>query len=163
MCFPMIAEGYICCTSTVSENLTYQVMSFIQKCKYRGKINEELVETRMRQFNMMKTKTTQTILPDPHSLKEHIKRANLQAYYWRHYIEHNITKVSPCRAGLLRDETNGLRPSWYECSQLQTSLKEKRKSQVKVKEVDLGKQSKAIDERHQHLCAVVAKIQMDDI
>ena len=29
----------------------------------------------------MKTKTTQTILPDHHSLKKHIKRANLQAYY----------------------------------------------------------------------------------
>ena len=38
-------------SATVSENLTYQVMSFIQKCIYRGKTNEELVETRMRQYN----------------------------------------------------------------------------------------------------------------
>ena len=56
------------------------------------------------------TKTTQTILPDPDSLKEHIKRANLQAYYWRHYLEHNITKVDSCRTGWLRDETNELKP-----------------------------------------------------
>ena len=44
----------------------------------------------------MKTKTTQTILTGPHSLKEHIKRA----------------MIDPSRAGWLRDETNGLKPFW---------------------------------------------------
>ena len=60
-------------------------MSFIQNYLYREKKkkNEELVETRMRQYNTMKTKITQTISPEPHNFKEHIKRANLQAYYWR--------------------------------------------------------------------------------
>ena len=62
-------------------------MSFIQKYIYRVKLMKQaLVETRMRQYNTMKTKTTQTILPDPHSFNEHIKSANLQAYYWRHYL-----------------------------------------------------------------------------
>ena len=118
----------------------------------------------MRQcYNTMKAKTTQTILPDTHNLNKHIKRANLQAYYWWHYLEHNKAKVDPCRAGWLRDETNGLKPFWYECRQLQTFMKVKRKSQAKGKEVDLVKQSKAIDERPQQLCAVVAKIHMDDI
>ena len=42
-------------------------------------------------------------------------------------------------------------------------MKEKRKLQAKGKEVDLVKQSKAIDERPQRLSAVVAKIHMDDI
>ena len=97
-------------SATVSEDLSYQVMNFIQKYVYRGKTNGELVETRMRQYNKMKTKTTQAILP--HSLKEHIKRANLQAYYWRHYLEHNITKADLCRPGWLIDETNGLKPFW---------------------------------------------------
>ena len=46
-------------------------------------MKQVLVETRMRQYNTMKTKTTQTILPDPHSFNEHSKRANLQAYYWK--------------------------------------------------------------------------------
>ena len=109
------------------------------------------------------TKTTQTILPDPDSLKEHIKRANLQAYYWRHYLEHNITKVDSCRTGWLRDETNQLKPFQYKCRQLPTSMKGKRKPQTKRKEVDLVKQSKAIDERSEQLSAVVAKIQMEDI
>ena len=81
-------------------------MSFIQKCAYHGKTNDELVETRMRQYNTMKTKAIQTVSPDPHSLKEHIKRANLQSYYWRHYLEHNIIKVGPCRAGWLKNEPN---------------------------------------------------------
>ena len=81
--------------STVSEDFLCQAMSFIQKYIYRGKTNEELVETRMRQYNTMKTKTTQTILPDSHSSKEHIERVNLQAYCWRHYLEHNITNRRP--------------------------------------------------------------------
>ena len=80
-------------SATVNVNLLYQVMSFIRKYVYRGKTNEELVETRMRQSNTMRTKTGQTTLPDPHSLKEHIKRTNLQAYYRQHYLEHNKTKV----------------------------------------------------------------------
>ena len=74
-------------------------MSFIQKYVYRGKTNEELVETRMRQCHTIKTKT-----------KEHIKRASLQAYYWRHYLQYNVKKVDPYRAGWLRDKTNGLKP-----------------------------------------------------
>ena len=70
-------------------------MSFIQKYVYRGKTNEEFVDARMR-HNSMKTKPAQNILPDPDSLNEHIKRANLQAYYWRNYLEHNISKVDTC-------------------------------------------------------------------
>ena len=38
-------------SATVSENLIYQVMSFIQKYIHRGKTNEELVEIRMWQYN----------------------------------------------------------------------------------------------------------------
>ena len=59
----------------------------------------------MRQCNTMKTKTKQTILSDPHRLKEHIKRANLRAYYWQQYLEHDIKKVEPSRTAWLRDET----------------------------------------------------------
>ena len=105
----------------------------------------------------MKAKTTQTILPDTDNLNKHIKRAHLQAYCWQHYLEHNKAKVDPCRAGWLRDETNGLKPFWYESRQLQTFMKVKWKSQAKRKKVDLVKQNKAIDEKPQQLCAVVAK------
>ena len=63
-------------SATVRGNLTYRVMSFIKKYINHEITNEELVEPEMRQYNTIKTKTTQTILPDPHSLQEHIKRAN---------------------------------------------------------------------------------------
>ena len=78
-------------SATVSENLIYQITSFIQKFIYGRKTNEESVEMRIIQYNTMKTKTTQTILPDPHNLKGHMKRANLaKVYYWWHYLEYNI-------------------------------------------------------------------------
>ena len=35
----------------------------------------------MRQYNEIKTKTTQVILPDPNSLIQLIKQANISAYY----------------------------------------------------------------------------------
>ena len=59
----------------------------------------------------------------------------------------NIAKVDPCRAGWLRDETNGLKLFWYECRQLSTLLKGKRKLQANGKEISLAEQNKAIDER----------------
>ena len=40
-------------SATVSENVTYQVMSFIQKYIYCAKTNEGLVEIRMRQYDTM--------------------------------------------------------------------------------------------------------------
>ena len=83
-------------SAIVNEDLLYQVMSFIQKYVYRGKTNEEFVDARTRHYNTMKTKPAQNILPDPDSLNEHIKRANLQAYYWRNYLGHNISKVDTC-------------------------------------------------------------------
>ena len=57
------------------------------------------------------TKPIQTILPDPHSLMKHTSIIE------RHCLEHNMKKVvDPSRDGCLRDETNGLKPFWYECS-----------------------------------------------
>ena len=59
----------------------------------------------------MEIKTTQTILPDHCSLKEHIQRANLQACKPVLFtIVHNTTIVDPCRSVWSRDETVGLKP-----------------------------------------------------
>ena len=41
--------------------------------KIYSKEAEGIVETRMRQYNELKTKATQVILPDPNSLTQHIK------------------------------------------------------------------------------------------
>ena len=56
-------------------------------------------------------------------------------------------KVDLSRAHWLRHETNKRKLMWYESSQL--SMKGRRKSQGKGKEVDLAEQSKVIDERPQ--------------
>ena len=67
-----------------AESVNNEVTKFIQRYVYRGKEMEGIVETRLRQYNEIKTKTTQVILPDPNSLTQHIKQANIQAYYWVH-------------------------------------------------------------------------------
>ena len=76
-------------------------MSFIKRYLYCGKTNEELVETRMRQYNTMKIKTKPDYLARSSQHEGTNEKGNLQAYYWRRYLEHNKTKVDPCRAGWL--------------------------------------------------------------
>ena len=49
---------------------------YIQRYNYRDQEVEGIVETRMRQNNEIKT-TTQVFLPDPNSLMQRIKRANV--------------------------------------------------------------------------------------
>ena len=45
--------------------------------KIYSKEAKGIVETRMRQYNELKMKATQVILPDPNSLTQHIKWANI--------------------------------------------------------------------------------------
>ena len=83
----------------------------IKRYVYRGNEVEEIVETRMRQYNKIKVKITEVILRDPNSLTQDIKRANIQAYYWLHCITKNMHKCDPCLSGWKReDETRTLIP-----------------------------------------------------
>ena len=76
----------------------------------------------MRQYNEIKTKTAQIILPDLNSLTQHIKRAN-QAYYWVYCMTKDIHKCDPCLSGWKRGEKTGtLTPLWYDCNQLPQSM-----------------------------------------
>ena len=63
---------------------------FIQRYVYRGKEVKVTIKTRMRQYNKIKAKARQVILPDPISLTKPIKRANIEAYYWMHSMTKNI-------------------------------------------------------------------------
>ena len=45
-----------------------------------GKNTKEYVETRVRNYDNLKTKTTRSILPDSESGKQHIQKENLQCY-----------------------------------------------------------------------------------
>ena len=59
---------------------------------YNARKNEEYVDTRIRNYNSLKIKTTQSILPDPKNIKQHIKRANMQCFYWKNSLHSNIEK-----------------------------------------------------------------------
>ena len=83
-------------------------------------------------------------MPDHRNLKEHMKGTNLQTKYWRHHLEHNITKVDPCIDNWLRDEINGLKN--HSGMQPVTNYHErKKKITSKGKKLDLPGQSKEID------------------
>ena len=47
------------------------------------KSTEEYVETRLRNYDSLKAKRTQSILPDPENAKQHLQ-GNLQCYQYKH-------------------------------------------------------------------------------
>ena len=57
-------------------------LNFVQRVMYPGKEGEGFVETRMHMYKRQKIKSSLTLLPDLSSTKEHLKRADLQAYIW---------------------------------------------------------------------------------
>ena len=52
-----------------------------------GKNTKGYVVTRVRNCDSLKTKTTQSILLDPESAKQHIRRGKLQCYQYKHYTD----------------------------------------------------------------------------
>ena len=57
-------------SNITKESVTNKVAKFIQRYVYRGKEVEGIIETKMRQYNEIKIKTTQVFLPDPNSLTQ---------------------------------------------------------------------------------------------
>ena len=52
-----------------------------------GKNTKGYVVTRVRNCDSLKTKTTQSILLDPESAKQHIRKGKLQCYQYKHYTD----------------------------------------------------------------------------
>ena len=52
------------------------VQKFVQTVMYSGKGKESFVETRVRLYHKMKVKSSLSLFPDPHSLKQAILRAH---------------------------------------------------------------------------------------
>ena len=93
---PGITSFELYFSNIITEKINIKVTKLIKKYVYCAKEVEMIIETRMRQHNKTKTKTTQVILADPNSLTQHIKRANIQAYYWMPYMNKDIQKYDPC-------------------------------------------------------------------
>ena len=83
---------------------------------------EELEDTRIRNYDSLNIKTTQSILPDPPSLTQHVRRANLQCYYWKSCLEPIIEKIEPTTSDWLRNSDNMLEPLWFEGPQFPETL-----------------------------------------
>eukprot|EP00794_Sanderia_malayensis_P012345 gene12345-13618_t len=61
------------------------ITNFIHRAIYNGKENDDIVTARVNQYDKLRVKTTQSIIPDPGSLKYLIQRANLATYYLKHF------------------------------------------------------------------------------
>ena len=56
-------------------------LEFFHKIMYSGKDNESITDTRVRTFTAQKNKTSVNIIPDQASIKQHLLRADLQAFF----------------------------------------------------------------------------------
>ena len=61
-----------------------------------GKNTEGQTEARVRKYDSLETKTTQSILPDSESAKQHLWSVNLQCYQYKHCMDRWLTQIDPC-------------------------------------------------------------------
>ena len=73
------------------------------------KNSEEYVVSRVRNYNRLKTKTTQSILSDLESAKQYLQ-GNLQCYQYKHCTDHWLTQIDPCTSGQTRNTDGKLLP-----------------------------------------------------
>ena len=78
-------------------------MSTFLKTIKNGKNTKGYVVTRVRNCDSLKTKTTQSILLDPESAKQHIRRGKLQCYQYKHYTDSWLRQIDPCTSGWTRN------------------------------------------------------------
>lgn len=98
-----------------------EILSFMQTIMYPGKPDEEFVDTRIRMYEQLKTKSSLTLLPDRYSAEEHVKRANLQTYIWKQCLHKDIDYPNPEEGGW-QVQDDSLVPVWFHCSQFPPSL-----------------------------------------
>ena len=94
------------------------VIKFIHETIYNGKPNDDLVTARIKQYDKLRVKTTQSVIPDPESIRHLIKRANMAAYYLKAFSSPVIDKINPCESGWQIDESGCLIPLWYHGPQM---------------------------------------------
>eukprot|EP00794_Sanderia_malayensis_P002242 gene2242-2558_t len=111
------------------------ITNFIHRAIYNGKENGGIVTTRINQYDKLRVKTTQSIIPDPGSLKYLIQKANLATYYLKHFSLPVVKKVSVSESGWIREETGHLPRLWYHGPQMPRLVRKsrgKRKTSAKA-------------------------------
>lgn len=106
-----------------------EVKEFVWVVMYSGKENESYVATRVRLYHNMKVKSSLSLPPDLHSLKQAILRAHWQTYYWLRCTEAQVEDLSfeGCGWTWVVQESR-IKPVWFTCSQMPPSLQRGRPS-----------------------------------
>ena len=102
------------------------VKEFIRAVVYNGNKSEEYVQTKVRLFQNLSSKTSQPTSPDPNSVEQCIKRAHLQTYYWVNCADSIIQPLLVEEYGWIL-ENNEIKPRWFTGHQMPESLRRKGK------------------------------------
>ena len=90
------------------------VKKFVQTMIYNGKEDETLVETRVRLYKALKTKSSESIPPDPDSLCQAIYRIYYQLYYWLNFNEQIVDYIPFEEYGWTYNaQTKRVVPVWF--------------------------------------------------
>lgn len=110
-------------TVNITEDIKEDAVKFIQCLCYSGNLDESLVETRVRLYKSMKTKSSQSLPADPSSLEQHILRVHYQLWFWRQLNTKVIQELQLDEYGwsIQKDadsSENYVVPTWYLGEQL---------------------------------------------
>lgn len=87
---------------------------------YPGIETDSVVDTRSKMYEKQKQKASSSLIPDPDSLNQHLKRARLQTMIWTQSGQQNIDYPNPTEYGWVQED--GLKPLWFVGPQLPPSL-----------------------------------------
>ena len=104
-----------------------KVKEFIHATVYNGKKGETYVETRIRIYKDMKTKTSSRVPPDPDSVIQAIFRCHYQAYCWYrcHLVELPLIPLED-NGWKWDEERDVLMPHWFTGRQMPPSFASRR-------------------------------------
>ena len=71
-----------------------------------------MVETRIRLYKAMKTKSSQALPPDPDSMTEAIKRMHFKTYYWLRFNDRIPDEIDYSKNGW-KEESGIVVPIWF--------------------------------------------------
>ena len=70
------------------------VMVFVQTVMYSGRKDESYFDTRVRLYKAIKTKSSQSLPPDPESMQQAFRRVHYEVYYWLRFAEKSVQTIS---------------------------------------------------------------------
>ena len=120
-------------TENAGDEVINDALYFIQTVLYSGTSNESYVDTRVRLYKILKTKSSVTILADPDSMCQEIRRCHLQSFVWLNCIHGVIAELDPENYGwCVRGGDEQLQPVWFTGYQLSQSLRKVNRSKVRT-------------------------------